>query len=83
MVTGTCRGRWTRDRHTGADFLAFLKRLARAYPRGEVHLILDDVSTHKTPAVKAWLSRHQRRPRGALHVDQDGGSGPCQSHPEG
>jgi transposase len=50
----------TRERHTGADFLAFLKRIARAYPKGEVHLILDNVSTHKTPAVQAWLSRHKR-----------------------
>jgi transposase len=50
----------TRERHTGADFLAFLKRIARAYPKGEVHLILDNVSTHKTPAVQAWLSRHTR-----------------------
>jgi transposase len=50
----------TRERHTGADFLAFLKRIARAYPKGEVHLILDNVSSHKTPAVKAWLARHKR-----------------------
>jgi len=50
----------TRARHTGADFLAFLKRIARAYPKGEVHLILDNVSTHKTPAVQAWLARHKR-----------------------
>ena len=50
----------TRARHTGADFLAFLKRIARAYPKGEVHLILDNVSTHKTPDVKAWLARHKR-----------------------
>jgi len=50
----------TRERHTGADFLAFLKRIARAYPQGEVHVILDNVSTHKTPAVQAWLARHKR-----------------------
>jgi transposase len=50
----------TRERHTGADFLAFLKRIARAYPKGEVHLILDNVSTHKTPAVQAWLAKHKR-----------------------
>jgi transposase len=49
-----------RERHTGADFLAFLKRIARAYPKGEVHLIMDNVSTHKTPAVKAWLAQHKR-----------------------
>ena len=50
----------TRERHTGADFLAFLKRIARAYPKAEVHLILDNVSTHKTPAVQAWLAQHKR-----------------------
>ena len=50
----------TRERHTGADFLAFLKRIARAYPKGEIHLILDNVSTHKTPAVREWLEKHKR-----------------------
>ena len=50
----------TRARHTGADFLAFLRRLAREYPRGEVHVILDNVSTHKTPAVVNWLAGHPR-----------------------
>ncbi|MCA1569654.1 MAG: IS630 family transposase [Chloroflexi bacterium] len=50
----------SRARHTGADFLAFLRRLNRTYPSGELHVILDNVSTHKTPAVRAWLSRHSR-----------------------
>jgi len=50
----------TRARHTGADFLAFLRRLAREYPSGEVHVILDNVSTHKTPDVVSWLTRHPR-----------------------
>jgi transposase len=50
----------TRERPTGADLLAFLKRIARAYPKAEVHLILDHVATHKTPAVQAWLARHKR-----------------------
>jgi transposase len=50
----------TRARHTGADFLAFLRLLAREYPRGEVHVILDNVSTHKTPDVVAWLGGHPR-----------------------
>ena len=50
----------TRERHTGADFLAFLRRVARAYPDGELHIVLDDVSTHTTPDVKAWLERHPR-----------------------
>ena len=50
----------TRESHTGADFLAFLRLLARTYPTGEVHVVLDNVSTHKTPDVQAWLHRHRR-----------------------
>jgi transposase len=49
-----------RERHTGADFLAFLRLLARTYPAGQVHVILDNVSTHKTADVQAWLGRHKR-----------------------
>jgi transposase len=50
----------TRERHTGADFLAFLRLLARTYPKGQVHVILDNVSTHKTPDVQRWLAGHKR-----------------------
>jgi transposase len=50
----------TRDRHTGTDFLSFMRRVAREYPTGEPHVVLDNVSTHKTPAVRAWLERHPR-----------------------
>jgi transposase len=50
----------TRERHTGDDFLAFLRLLARTYPRGEVEVVLDNVSTHKTSDVQAWLARHPR-----------------------
>jgi len=50
----------SRERHTGADFLAFLRLLARTYPKGQVHVILDNVSTHKTPDVMAWLVKHRR-----------------------
>jgi transposase len=49
-----------RPRHTGVDFLAFLRRIDRTYPDQELHVILDNVSTHKTPAVRAWLERHHR-----------------------
>jgi transposase len=49
-----------RARHTGDDFLAFLRRLDRVYPDQELHVVLDNVSTHKTPDVQAWLHRHQR-----------------------
>ena len=50
----------TRDRHTGADLIAFMRRVARAHPKDEPHVVLDDVSTHSTPAVKAWLERNPR-----------------------
>jgi len=50
----------TRQRHTGADFLAFLRLVAREYPEGDLHVVLDNVSTHKTPDVQAWLLRHPR-----------------------
>ena len=48
-----------RPRHTGEDFLAFLRRLERAYRGQELHVILDNVSTHKTPDVQTWLGRHK------------------------
>jgi transposase len=59
VATGQVTGE-TRERHTGDDFLAFLRLLARTYPRGRVHVILDNVSTHKTPAVQSWLAKHRR-----------------------
>ena len=49
-----------RVRHTGADFLAFLRHVERAYPDGDLHVVLDNVSTHKTPDVRAWLERNPR-----------------------
>jgi len=49
-----------RARHTGDDFLAFLRRIERVYPDQELHVVLDNVSTHKTPDVRAWLERHPR-----------------------
>jgi transposase len=50
----------TRARHTGADFLSFMRRVARAYPEGDLHVVLDNVSTHSTPDVKAWLAANPR-----------------------
>jgi transposase len=49
-----------RVRHTGADFLAFMKQVARTYPRRELHVVLDNVSTHTTPDVLTWLTKHRR-----------------------
>jgi transposase len=55
---------------TSPDFLAFLKKVARRY-RGELHVILDNYATHKTPAVQAWLAAH---PRVQFHFTPTGAS---------
>lgn len=48
------------ERHTAVEFLAFMKKVARTYPRRELHVILDNSSSHSTPAVKEWLAAHPR-----------------------
>src|SRR3982750_544375 len=54
-VTDACT-----DRHRHQEFLGFLKQVAAAYPRRELHVVVDNLSTHKHPAVRAWLGRHPR-----------------------
>jgi transposase len=44
--------------HTATDFLAFMRRVVRAYPGRELHVILDNSSSHGTAAVRAWLAAH-------------------------
>ena len=41
-----------RERHTGEDFLAFLRLLGRTNPAGEVYVILENVRTRKSPALR-------------------------------
>jgi transposase len=57
VATGRVLGEGT-PRHTGADFLRFLRRLRRVYRGRELHIVLDNSSTHTTPAVQAWLTAH-------------------------
>ena len=48
-------------RHRADEFLSFLKTIDRETPAHlDLHLILDNYATHKTPAVKRWLARHKR-----------------------
>jgi transposase len=50
-----------RAQHTSADFVAFLNKVNRNVPAGlDVHVILDNLSAHKTPTVHRWLLRHKR-----------------------
>jgi transposase len=48
------------DTHTGDDFLAFMKRLAKAFPKQDLHVIIDNSSTHTTHAVMEWLRENPR-----------------------
>ncbi len=44
------------SRHTAADFLTFMRKVVRSYPRRELHVILDNSSAHGTPEVRDWLA---------------------------
>jgi hypothetical protein len=46
------------DSHTGDDFLAFMKKVERQHSNRELHVILDNSSTHGTPDVQSWLAAH-------------------------
>lgn len=47
------------ERHRSVDFLRFMDRLVSDYgPTQELHVILDNLSAHKTTAVAAWLAAH-------------------------
>jgi hypothetical protein len=58
-------------RHGTREFLAFLKQVAAAYPRRELHVVVDNLATPEHPAVWAWLDRH---PRIQLHFTPTSGS---------
>ena len=53
------------SRHRAIEFKKFLQTIDREVPADlDVHLVLDNSSTHKTPAIKNWLTAH---PRFVLH----------------
>ena len=47
VATGVVTGRTT-ERHRAKEFLDFCRVLVRRYPAGELHVVLDNSSTHKT-----------------------------------
>jgi transposase/transposase-like protein len=62
--TGKVEGR-TAHRHTSAEFVAFLGELVRkAKWAREIHIVLDNLSAHKTPTVQQFLANH---PKVRLH----------------
>lgn len=64
VATGKVIGECHR-RHRSAEFRRFLDTIeANVPPELDVHLILDNYGTHKTPMIRRWLAR---RPRFAVH----------------
>lgn len=60
IATGRVIGRCY-QRHRAVEFRRFLVAVDQAVPAGlDIHLVLDNYATHKTPAIKAWLARHRR-----------------------
>ena len=50
-----------RKTHTSKDFVAFLNKINRAVATDlDIHIVLDNLSAHKTPLVQRWLLRHRR-----------------------
>jgi transposase len=60
-VIGKCYGR-----HRAAEFRKFLDEIEAAVPRNlNVHLVMDNYATHKTPLIRNWLTK---RPRWHVHL---------------
>jgi transposase len=56
IVIGQCH-----RRHRALEFRKFLRRIDAAAPAAlDLHLILDNYGTHKTPLIRRWLVRHPR-----------------------
>ena len=60
VLTGVILGKCL-PRHRNGEFLAFLKLIDRSIDKAlQVHLIVDNYSTHKHENVMAWLAKHPR-----------------------
>jgi len=63
-------------RHRAAEYLKFLRAIDKAVPPDlDVHIVCDNLSTHKTPAVSEWIARHSRfrvhfTPTGSSWINQ-------------
>src|SRR3546814_6280561 len=68
IATGAVIGKCYK-RHRATEFLDFLRRIDAQMPKGpDVHLVMDNYATHKTPKVKAWLAR---RPHWHVHRSEE------------
>ena len=46
------------DRHRSEDFLRFLGGVVKHYPHRAIHVVLDNVSSHKSKEVQRWAASH-------------------------
>jgi len=53
-------------RHRSREFIAFMNDLLRAYPSGELHVILDNVKSHDSKEVREWHKRPSNK-RAVFH----------------
>lgn len=65
-VFGQCK-----PSRNGDDFLAFIKKAVKPHQGKEVHIVMDNLSTHTTPDVKDWLAKH---PEITFHFTPKGSS---------
>ena len=54
------------ERHRSREFIAFMNDLLRAYPSGELHVILDNVKSHDSKEVRQW-HQHPPNKRAVFH----------------
>jgi transposase len=69
-VFGECR-----PTRTGDDFLEFIKTAVKPHGGKEIHIILDNLSTHTTPEVMEWLEKNPNitfhfTPKGSSWINQ-------------
>lgn len=50
----------TMESNNAENFLQFLKKLAKTYPKKELHIIADNLSVHKHETVKQWVKKNKR-----------------------
>ena len=64
IATGAVIGKMHR-RHRSSEFPQFLRTIDANMPAAlDIHLLMDNYGTHKTPAIRNWLGRH---PRSRVH----------------
>lgn len=69
-VFGECR-----PTRTGDDFLDFIKKAVKPHQDKEIHIVLDNLSTHTTPDVMKWLEENPKitfhfTPKGSSWINQ-------------